>query len=376
MQLSMRQRTRNRPRDRSRKFAILGLITVAGFAAACASGADSSSTTGTGGTLTVFVRPGGPGSGAGTKASPYTSLAIARDALRPRLSGMQTNAAVVLADGTYTLTSPLTFTSEDSGRQGHYVNYEAAPGAHPVISGGFQVTGWHQQTGTSGIWVASVPTWLNTRQLYVDGRRAQIAQGNLPVTLTRTTSGYTASGTALDSWSNPSDLEFVYPSGPSNWTESRCRVQSISGVTVTMSQPCWDNTTLRATPGTSLEQSGFGQSLAVVPIATNAYSLLTTPGQWYLDHHTYKLYYLPLSGQSMSTARVVAPVLQTLVQGNGTPTNPIDNLKFTGITFSYATWMGPSSPNGYSAFQAGTSLTGDDAYRRQGACNSPTATCP
>ncbi len=143
-----------------------------------------------------------------------------------------------------------------------------------------------------------------------------------------------------------------------------------------MAQPCWDNTTRRATPGTALNTSGFGQTLTVAPVVTNAYPLLTQPGQWYLNDTTHQLFYIPRPGENMATADVVVPRLQTLVAGVGTPAAPIRDIAFHGITFSYGGWLGPSGPNGYSSFQAGTFLTGEDAYELQGACDSPRATCP
>lgn len=338
----------------------------------------ASASTGTPRPLVVYVRPGGQGTGNGTRSSPYTSLTTARNALRPRLATLHADADAVveLEGGTYTLSRPFTLTAADSGRHGHQVVYEAAPGAHPVVSGGIQVHGWHRQPGSKDVWVASVPTSLRTRQLYVDGKRAQVAQGPLPVTLTKTASGYTASSTALDHWSNPTEIELVYPSGPSNWTETRCRVTSISGTTVTMDQPCWDNSTLRTTPGTALYTSGFDQPLNGSYIVTNAYQLLTKPGQWYLNDRTHRLYYIPRAGQDMQRANVVAPRLQTLVQGAGSANAPIHDIEFRGITFSYATWLEPSTPDGYSDFQAGAYLTGTDAYRLQGACDSSQSTCP
>jgi hypothetical protein len=328
------------------------------------------------GPYVVYVHAAGHGTGDGTRSSPYTSLAVARNAIRPRLAAMRSDVIVELESGTYTLTKPFVLTVADSGRNGHHVIYETAPGAHPVVSGGFRVTGWHRQRGSGDIWVARVPKWLDTRQLYVDGRRAQVAQGTLPVTLTQIATGYAASSTALDDWSNPTEIEMVYPSGPSNWTETRCRVASIAGTTVTMAQPCWDNSTLRPTPGTSLYTSGFGMPLTVAPVVTNAYPLLTKPGQWYLDDRSDRLYYMPEAGQDMKTATVIAPRLQTLVEGAGTATAPVHNVEFKGIAFSYATWLEPSGPDGYSDFQTGTFLTGTDAYRLQGACDSPQSSCP
>ncbi len=142
------------------------------------------------------------------------------------------------------------------------------------------------------------------------------------MTLTQTATGYTASSNTLDTWANPTEMEMVYPSGPSNWTESRCPVASISGTAITMAQPCWDNTTLRATPGTALDTSGFGQTLTVPPTVTNAYPLLTQPGQWYLNDTTHQLFYMPRPGQDMATATVVAPRLQTLVTGSARRPRP------------------------------------------------------
>ncbi len=324
--------------------------------------------------LTIYVRPGGNGTGSGTQHDPYTSLAAARDALRPRLASMTADAHVILDAGTYTLTAPFSLTPADSGQGGHTVSYEAAPGAHPVISGGQRISGWTRLRGD--VWSAPVAKGLQLRQLYVDGRRAEIAQGQLPVTLTQTATGYRASSSVLDTWKNPSGIELVYPSGPSNWTESRCRIASVSGTVITMDQPCWDNTTKRTTPGTALAISGFNQPLGAKYVATGAYELLTKPGQWYLDTSARRLDYIPLPGQDMRTATVVAPRLETLVDAVGAADSPIHDIAFRGITFSYATWLAPSGANGYSAFQAGTYLSGKNAYRNQGACDSAESSCP
>src|SRR5262249_22103607 len=152
-------------------------------------------------------------------------------------------------DGVYRLSQPLTFGPADSGTGGHNVVWAATPGAHPVISGADRITGWTRVGGTS-TWVAQAPTGLQTRQLYVNGTRAARAHGSLPVTVHQTATGYTASAATLAGWRNPSgaspELEFVYTGGLGAWTEPRCPVGSLSGTTITMAQPCWDNSTRRA----------------------------------------------------------------------------------------------------------------------------------
>ena len=58
------------------------------------------------------------------------------------VAGMSGDIVVQLADGVYRLSAPLRLTAADSGTNGHTVSWQAAPSAHPVISGARQVTGW------------------------------------------------------------------------------------------------------------------------------------------------------------------------------------------------------------------------------------------
>jgi len=81
---------------------------------------------------------------------------------------------------------------------------EAAPGAHPVLSGGTEIRGWKPSVANPRVWVARAPGNLATRQLYVDGERAPVASGAPPVTLTQTAIGYTAATAAMAAWRNPS----------------------------------------------------------------------------------------------------------------------------------------------------------------------------
>ncbi len=323
----------------------------------------------------IYVAPTGHGPQRGTRAAPYRSLAAAQTAVRHQVPSMNADIHVVLADGTYALPAPVRFTAADSGRHGHQVVYEAAPGAHPVLSGGTAIHGWRPSTAAPGAWVAKVPRDLRTRQLYVDGQRAAVASGPAPVALTQTATGYVAATTTMSAWRNPSDIEFVYNRGPSNWTQSRCRVRTIAGSAITMVQPCWDNTTKRADdPHSVLARSLFNQPLHTTPVVTNAFELLDQPGEWYLDEQAHQLSVIPLAGQDLNQVDVIAPRLEALITGAGTAHAPVHDLTFRGITFSHATWLAPSGPNGYSDFQTAQILSGPGAYHRGGDC-SPGKTC-
>jgi len=303
---------------------------------------------------TIYASPTGTGNG--TSASSPTTIQNAQSLVRTMNQNMSGDITVVLEDGFYRLTSPLTLTAADSGSNGHNVIWTTNTGAHPVIAGSAQITNWTQLSGSS-IWVAQGPSGVQTRQLYVNGNRAQRASGALPVTLTKTSTGYTASSSTMSKWRDPSgaiptEVELVYAGGLGAWTEPRCPIASLSGTTVTMAQPCWNDSNNHGT-----NHVGAG-SLGAPTQVENAFQLLTKPGQWYLDTHSSKFYYMPRSGEDMATADVEAPVLQSLVTGKGSASGPIHNIIFNGIQFSYATWLGASNSNGFPEIQANYYIKG------------------
>src|SRR5262249_13099728 len=120
----------------------------------------------------------------------------------------------------------------------------------------------------------------------------------------------------------------------------------------------------------------------------NAFQFLSasTPGQWFLDQGSSKIYYVPLPGQNMATADVEAPVLQQLIVGNGTASAPVQKLIFEHLQFSYATWLGDTyqgqgNTNGFSEIQANYQVTGANGAASQGLCHIPPpsytlGTCP
>ncbi|HTA90105.1 MAG TPA: right-handed parallel beta-helix repeat-containing protein, partial [Polyangiaceae bacterium] len=293
----------------------------------------------------IYVSPTGSDSNPGTAASPVQTLQKAQQIVRSLNGAMTADITVTLADGYYRMQSPLTLEPSDSGTNGHNVIWTAAGAAHPVLMGSSQITGWSKASGSSNIWVAQGPPGIHTRQLYVDGVRATRATGDVPTAAT-------LSGWVDPSGGFPPEVEFVYTGGWGAWTEGRIPVASVTNGSINMVQPCWDNSTKRG-------NNNVGPGSVGSPTrAENAYELLDAPGEWYLDVASSKFYYIPLTGQTLATLDVEAPVLEALVTGGGTATNPLHDVIFQGIQFSYATWLGPSGPNGFSEVQANYLVSG------------------
>jgi hypothetical protein len=68
------------------------------------------------------------------QSGPFKTLTRAQAAVR-RINASN-SVTVQLADGTYRLANPLRFTARDGGHNSYVVTWEAAPDAHPILSGG------------------------------------------------------------------------------------------------------------------------------------------------------------------------------------------------------------------------------------------------
>ena len=297
------------------------------------------------GPITIVVSPKGNDGNPGTPSSPLHSLVAAQLLARlANLAGRGVN--VELTGGTFTLNKPLKFTSQDSGRPGAPIVWSAAPGAHPIISGGNAVGGWQPYDSSKGIYVASVAQGQDSRQLYKNGLevpRASVSIARSDVSVT--TSGMQIVNPALDYVAGLPEQNRIEVESEDSFTDRYAVVQSITGTTVTMQQPGWQN-------------NNWGYDTLAHPFAggqlllENSYSFLQ-PGQWYLDPANGKLYYRASTGENPNSDSFVLPQLQSLVQVAGSYTRPVHDLSFEGIQFSYSTWLSPSSAIGYADQQNG-----------------------
>ena len=303
-------------------------------------------------TADVHVSPGGTGS-ACSCAMPC-ALETGRDKVRTLTAGATADVVVLVADGTYRLAETLTLDATDSGPGGgHVVVYRAAPGATPVWSGAIQVQGFTPVDATNIVWVADVPAGTQSRQLYVNGRRATRARGpDSPAGYTKTATGFTLGDATMASWPDRAALEVV---GTYQWQMYRCPVASVDATGITVATPCWT----------------YGQSeqFGTVAWIENALELLDTGGEFYLDEAAAKLYYAPRGGEDITQADVELPVLESLVSAAGTPAAPMHDVAFEGITFAYGTWLGPSTTDGYISLQSTITTRGSPAAQQKPLAN-------
>jgi hypothetical protein len=304
----------------------------------------------------LYAAPNGTATKGCTLSAPC-SLSAVQTLVRGLTPAMTSDIVVRLRGGTYRLADTWAFSDAagDSGRNGHHVRYDAYPGETPVISGAKQLTGWSLHDAAKNIWSAPAPD-VKTRELYVDGVRAQLASG--PVDPggwgTPTSTGLVAPDGGMASWPDIVGTEVV---SENVWVHKSCPITAASGRDITLAQPCYRNSQV---PYNFKSGAVIGQNPFNVSWVQNAYELLGTPGQFYLDSANSTMYYVPRPGEDLATADVEAPVLQTLVKGSGTASSPLSNITFAGLTFAYATWLDAALPTGYAEGQAGWHITGDN----------------
>lgn len=324
-----------------------------------------------------YVSPSGNDSNPGTVSAPFKTIERARDVVSTVNSSMGAPIVVYLRGGEYVLDQTIVFDASDSGQNGHRITYAAYADEKPIISGGYKLSGWTRIAGGLDIWKATVPAGFKTRDLYVDGARAEIAgtvnglqpdanQGGslgsgdpfVGAEWQQTSTGYVVHDARPQAWG--AGVEFVWSGIGANttngWAEPRCRVASVapkSGASdwsvITMEQPCYANvTTQKNEPAFAVREPSRIEGM----FYNNDFRTQMAPGQWLHSAPDQGIFYYPHAWEDMSSVKAVAGRLEVLVKFDGTPTAPVHDIAFEGLTFRNTTWLAPNDANGFAETQA------------------------
>jgi beta-glucuronidase len=300
---------------------------------------------------TLHVAPRGSISGTCDASSPCT-LPAAQARVRALRTQDRDGIVVQLQDGVYRLRWPLRFNASDSGASGHPVRWQAAPGAHPVLSGSRLVQG----TREGALWRFALPSRDTPSSIYIDGQRRWPARTAACPHCAVDAKGLSKVPPAILRQLKAGSLAVLH----ARWRDFRCRVIALGRGRVDLAQPCWRNAGLDSRGNGWAVASPVGKYYGGVDWFENLAGNPIAPGGYTVDTTHNVLRYRPLPGEAARAPAIELPVLGRLLVLQGTLKAPVHDLVFSGIAFSGTEWRQPGSDDGYVPLQAGYLIEGND----------------
>ncbi len=281
---------------------------------------------------------------------PFATIAGARDAIRlMRASENPADAVEVrLRGGRYGIEEAVAFDERDSG-----VTYRSYSGEKAVIDAGKRIEGWKAvKIGAIDVWMAEIPEvaegkWY-FRELFVNGARR--VRPRLPkkgvyrmdgaedikdeddvwVNLFNGSYAFRYKGDDIKKWTNISDIDIIVDHF---WVDERMQIDSIDEDTRTVR--CARRSIFVLKDDVTGNYSQY--------FLENVFEALSEPGEWYLDRSTGMVYYIPLPGESLVSAEIIAPYATQFVKicGNPDENRFVEALNFKDMAFCSSDWFQP-----------------------------------
>ena len=283
--------------------------------------------------IDFYVSFAGNDENPGTKQLPFATITKARNTIRGRAPS-NGPMKVFIRGGVYYLPETLTLDARDSGTKENPVTYEAVPNEEVVISGGSKLNlNW--APFRDGIMQATVPIDFSADQIFVDGKRQQMARYPNFDPSVRHFNGYAADAFSLErasKYSNPSG-GFMHAMHNAEWGDYHYLVTGKNNDGALTYEGGWQNN----------RQGPMHRNFRFIE---NVFEELDTAGEWFHNPTIATLYFLPPDGVDMKSATIEAVRLKHLVELQGSQGKPVRFITLKGLTFRHAsrTFMDNKEP--------------------------------
>ena len=261
---------------------------------------------------------------------PISTPQAARDGARSSPKPVR----ILVAPGIYPLTETITLGKEDS-----QVTWT---GTNATFTAGKPITGW--QKAENGLWKAPLPdkAW-KFEQLWINGRRATLArspnQGYYHITEAvgagvfpdlKENMNFHAFSIAQEQYAvlkniPQAERDSVLLTVTHAWAVAQCRIQDMNDEVLAI----------------RIKDRSRYPFVEFEPDqrwwAENFRTALDAPGEWFLDRTQGEVLYLPLPGEDLTTAKVIAPVVEKFLSIKGAK-----DLGFEGISFQHSNYLYPA----------------------------------
>ena len=275
--------------------------------------------------LDLHVSAAGKDANPGTEGAPLATLAAARDAAR-KVAGKEA-VTIHVGDGVYHLPETLVFTPADSGSTEFPVVYRAVKEGRAVLIGGSELKlNWKPYR--DGIFQAATPQGLVIEQLLINEQRRIMAR--YPDYSGKGV--YNGAGPTWDrmkSWKNP-ETAYIHALHSAAWGSGHSLIRRNNAGELVERIVAIDTTTQGSAAWLNEKQR----------FVENVFEELDAPGEWFFDKAAGMLYYQPVDGEDLASAKVEAVGNPHLVMFEGTEKDPVRFVTFDGLVFAGAapTW--------------------------------------
>ena len=307
--------------------------------------------------IQYYISPtGSDTTGSGAFNNPWATIGKARDYIRTNgINAYMTDDIIVnLAAGDYLASSPISFTSSDSGSNDHYIVYQAydGPGTARIV-GSASIVGWTAYSGS--IWRVNIGTGLALGTMCENDKRARLARSPKYVSQSRYPVSHGPYKVSAAGGNNGIYDWIQYNSGdfsPASWSLSNT-AQVIwwqHGGT-----PDWGTDLPRVFSSVDSANNTIYMQSVIYKTPSNRdryyvngiFQLLSSPGEFFYSSSDGWLYYYPQDGNPNAQDIRVALTKRLLqIQGNAIGSHA-HHLKFEGLSFAYTNFR--SDSNGIDA---------------------------
>jgi len=312
-------------------------------------------------TISYYVSTTGNDNNPGTSDQPFLTIERARDKIRELKQAGLLNKPVNInvKSGTYNFTKPLEFKTEDSGTTSTPITYQSDGGAVTFSGGEKVISAWSKCTindancrslpvnSQTNVFYTDLSNDTNINQiveshsLFVNSKRA--SRTRLPndpnqfyriqPNSTGTDGFYFNPGDINPEWKNIKDVQTI---ALYRFLANRRNIDSVSN----------NKVILAGTQPTLPYNWGNGGDTRYY--VENVFEALSSPGQWYLDRVTKKLYYYPIADENIDSSTFTFGISSNLLQIGKIP----DNNNLHG-SFSVAQWVNTTSEAGQMYIMGG-----------------------
>ncbi len=308
--------------------------------------------------------------GDGSTANPYATVEKARDVAAQYAPTMENDIKIMLR-GIFKVLDPIELKAEHSGANGYSIIYTSWGTERPVITTASEFTNFELHDAEKNIWKTYVGSTYS-RQVYfndIKGMRARTA-GRLTNCTLVNKEYLLCDNEYLLNIPYPEEVEMSFQV---LWGNPRFLVQDIVKT---------DDGRVKIIPHNRFRKDNYYHAYYNGEDSPsngprwleNAYEFLNEKGEWYINKHDGYLYYIPRTGEDMSTMVAKVPTGEQLLTGHGySPYDKVSNITFKNICFEGTSFFKVERDGGWNTAQDGVTQEINEKIYNHTSYNQPWA---